>query len=297
MNRSELHEEGGERWTVKNNILSDGHSAIISLANAPSHKISGNKILRGGQIGIKGAGSGSIIRSNEIAYGNTERYCYSAACGLGEAGGVKFAANVRNTVFDHNVVHDNFGKGVHYDIDCSNNTASNNRIYDNARMGLHMELCYSGKIFGNVIYDNGYATPEEGAGLVVHASENIEIYGNTVAYNPGGIVVVNRDRPNHTLVHDVVVHNNTIISQDGYGALVWERSDGGDMFAPSADNRGRDNLYYYPVAENGRTRFAWDGPITRLAAFNATPGEERGRYLSTAEKDAVLAEKGIPARP
>lgn len=299
MNKPDVTAEGGDRWIVRNSTLTDGHSAIISLSNAPSHRIVGNKILRGGMLGIKGSGPQSIIRSNEIAYGNTELYCYAAACGLGEAGGVKFAAHVRDTVFDQNVVHDNFGKGVHYDIECSGNTASDNRIYDNARMGLHMELCYSGKVFGNVIYDNGSATPEDGkgVGLAIHASENIEVYDNVIAYNPGGIEVLGRDRVNHTLVHNVFVHDNTIIMQDGYTALLWRLAGGGDMFAPSANNRGSDNLYYYPVAENQKARFGWNGPILRLSAFNLTLGEERGRYLTGGEKDAVLTTNGIPARP
>lgn len=290
MNRFEVHETGGERWTVRNNVLSDGNSAILSLTNAPSHEIAGNRILRGGMLGIKGAGRGSVIRSNEIAYNNTERYCYDAICGIGATGGAKFASNVADTTFDQNVVHDNFGKGVHYDIDCSNNIASNNRIYDNARIGLNMELCYSGKAFGNVIYGNGYATPDgmRGTGILVNSCENTEIYDNVVANNPGGIAVITSGaRLNHELTHDVFIHDNTIISQAGTIALAWKGSV--DAFAPSANNLGADNRYYYPLAENGQARFAWDSTITQLSAFNATLGEERGAYLTTAEKDAILA--------
>jgi parallel beta-helix repeat protein len=294
MNRQELNETGGERWTVKNNVLSDGHAAIISLTNAPSHEILENRILRGGMLGIKGAGRGSVIRSNEIAYGNTELYCYDSNCGIGATGGAKFASDVADTIFERNVVHDNFGKGVHYDVECSNNIASKNRIYDNARVGLHMELCYSGKMFGNVVYGNGYATPDggRGTGILSTSSENIEIYNNVVAYNRGGIAVHGRSRPNHELTHNVFVHDNTIISLRGYPALVWNGS--GDVFTSLANNRGADNRYYYPVAENAYARFAWDGPIRRLTAFNATPGEQRGTYLTAAEKDTVLANRKIP---
>lgn len=295
MNRRELHEVGGARWTVKDSILSDAHSAIISLLNAPDHEIVGNKILRGGMLGIKGAGPGSIIRSNEIAYGNTERYCYDSVCGIGATGGAKFALDVRDTVFDQNVVHDNFGKGVHYDLGCSDNTISNNRIYDNARVGLHMELCYSGTMFGNTVFGNGYATPEKnaGTGIMVTSSENIEVYDNVVAYNPSGIVVQTRSRPGHEQTHDVFVHHNTIVSQAGYPALVWNGQD--DAFSVSANNRGSDNGYYYPVAENNDARFYWDGAIKRLDAFNSTQGEENGYYLTTAQKDAVLAEHEVPS--
>jgi parallel beta-helix repeat protein len=298
MNRQEVGELGGARWTVKNNVLSHGHSAIISLTNAPDHQILNNRILRGGMLGIKGAGPGSVIRSNEIAYGNTEHYCYNSICGIGGTGGVKFAAKVHDTVFDQNVVHDNFGKGVHYDMDCANNVASNNRIYDNARIGLHMELCLSGTMFGNVIYGNGYATPEgnAGTGLAVSTSVNVEAYDNVIVDNPGGILVRNSPREGHPEYypsHDVYIHDNTIISQDGYTALAWYGR--GEVILPTSNNRGANNRYYYGVRQNDNARFAWDGPIKRLPAFNATPGEEQGTYMSTAEKDAVLEEWQIPS--
>ena len=292
MNRPELHEVGGARWTVRDSVLSDAHSAIISLLNAPDHQIVGNKILRGGMLGIKGAGPGSIIRSNEIAYGNTERYCYDSVCGIGATGGAKFALNVRDTVFDQNDVHDNFGKGVHYDLGCSANVASNNRIYDNARVGLHMELCHSGTMLGNTVYRNGYATPgNSGAGILTSSSENIEIYDNVVAYNPGGIVVQTRSRPGHEQTHDVFVHHNTIVSRANYPALVWNGQD--SAFTVLANNRGSDNGYYYPIAENDSARFYWDGAIKRLDAFNGTQGEENGYYLTAAQKDTVLMEHRI----
>jgi len=296
MNRQEVGELGGARWTVKNSVLSDGHSAIISLTNAPDHQILNDRILRGGMLGIKGAGPGSIIRGNELAYGNTERYCYDSICGIGATGGAKFAADVHDTVFDQNVVHDNFGKGVHYDMGCANNVASHNRIYDNARMGLHMELCLSGTMFDNVIYGNGYATPEgtAGVGLAVTQSLNVEAYNNVIVDNPGGILVRSKPRPGfpeYDLSHDVFIHDNTVISQDGYTALAWYGR--GEVFEPSSNNRGANNRYYYGVRQNNNARFAWDGQITRLSAFNATPGEELGTYLSTAEKDAVLEERQI----
>jgi deazaflavin-dependent oxidoreductase (nitroreductase family) len=48
----------------------------------------------------------------------------------------------------------------------------------------------------------------------------------------------------------------------------------------------------YPVGAPQRI-----GVETALSAFNATPGDEDGRYLSESEKEAVMANKGIPANP
>jgi hypothetical protein len=124
---------------------------------------------------------------------------------------------------------------------------------------------------------------------------NVEAYDNVIVDNPGNILVRGRPRPGfpeYDLSHDVFIHDNTIISQDGYTALAWYGS--GEVFAPTSNNRGSNNRYYYGVRQNDNARFAWAGLIKRLSAFNATPGEEQGSYMTAAEVNAVLEQWQIP---
>jgi hypothetical protein len=104
------------------------------------------------------------------------------------------------------------------------------------------------------------------------------------------------------------VHHNhwygvwTILARDpSSGAnlgLDWRKAyAGGNLYNSAAGNRGYDNRYWYGSTEGSRQRFCWLGGITRLGAFNLTLGEERGRYLSDAEKQQVVSAKGIPAFP
>jgi len=44
-------------------------------------------------------------------------------------------------------------------------------------------------------------------------------------------------------------------------------------------------------------RFDWNARISRLADFNATPGEESGVYLKDTQKDSILTAAGMPTAP
>ena len=78
--------------------------------------------------------------------------------------------------------------------------------------------------------------------------------------------------------------------------MIWRKTYvGGNLYSRTANNGGHDNRYWYPVSEGSGHRFLWK--TKKLNAFRRTRGEERGRYLSDAEKDRVLAAKNIPADP
>lgn len=307
MNRTGRLQGGGGRWTVRNNVLTDAHGAILSIKNARGRLIADNEIARGGQIGIFGAGPGTAILGNDIHDNNTERFAYNAAYGIGETGGMKLAANVRDTVVAHNDIHDNYGHGIHYDINCLNNSIHHNRIYDNARLGVQYELCDGGEIYENVVFNNGWATPakEQGAGIRLLNSTDVEVHNNTLAWNAEGIGVYASDRAGteNDDVANVYVHHNTVFSQNGPTAaenglaLYWK--DGTGQLADAANNnRGENNLYWYPSDEGALHRFQWrTQQLAELSTFNTTPGEKEGSYMTMGEKDAVAAAVNIPASP
>ena len=290
-------EDAGSNWTVKNSTLAHAHGAIISLKNRcwrqcgpTGHSILNNRILFGGQIGVHGAASGSMISGNEIAYNNTERYCPNASCGIGETGGIKVTHNSDITV-SGNFVHDNFGHGVHFDENTASNTITDNRIYGNARMGIQYEISSDALIARNRVIGNGYHVYEtvNNHSINVLVSSNVEVTDNVVSGVSNGINVgaYNREGFDST-VSGVYVHDNTIIREKGT-ALTW--SDGNGSIAADPTNRGYSNDYWYPNREDGSARFEWGGrTFSKLSEFNATPGEEDGRYMSVAERDAALAE-------
>jgi parallel beta-helix repeat protein len=299
MNRMKREDVGYADWTLQNSELSDAHGAVVSLANATGLKVLDNEISRGGQLGIGGTGPGEIIRDNEVHDNNTEGF----DPGWG-AGGLKTAYASEVTV-DSNEFYGNAGNAIWFDIDCRNNTISSNRIHHNANLGILYEISDHGKIFGNVLWENGWAAPQWalGSGIGISNSRNVEVSDNILAWNADGIAVLSLDREGTSWddVRDVYVHDNTILATDypadpeGKFALAWLQGWSTQMFASTNNNRGANNKYWYPDTEGGSTRYEWRlTHYSRLAAFNSTPGEENGRYLTRGEKETVVTMAGIP---
>lgn len=310
---------GGSNWTIENNVLTDAHGAILSVKGAEDHQILNNEIARGGQLGIHNAGTGTVVKDNEIYDNNTESFCFvSRDCtlvtrkgrirrgtGIKEAGGIKIAGGTGNVLVDHNEVSYNRGNGIWFDVDTHDVMISDNTVDHNDRRGIHFEISRGGTIVGNTVYENGWLTPNhvEGSGIGISNSSEVEVYDNTLAWNADGIAVVGFEREGHELVHDVSVHGNTILSTgtqvEGDSkslALGWIQGWTDTMFDPSNANMGANNSYWFPSPEDSDTRYEWrHSEDNRLARFNDTPGEEHGRYLTQAEKDALVAAKSVPA--
>jgi parallel beta-helix repeat protein len=313
----------GSKWTIKNNTLTDAHGAILSVKDTTGHQILDNEIARGGQLGIHNVGNNSIIQGNYVHNNNTEWFCFRtpAACtnvatdgtvtigpGVLEAGGMKLAGWLRNVTVDENTVAHNKGNGVWFDVNTHDIAISNNRVHHNDRRGIFFEISDGARIFDNVLYENGWTTPShvDGAGIGIGNSSNVQVYSNTLAWNADGIAVVglNRDGTSWDRVHDVYVHDNAILAEDRPGdprnnfALAWLQGWSLQMFDPLNNNRGAYNSYWYPAPEGSWTRYEWrQTSYAKLAQFNATLGEEGGRYLTSSEKDAVVANKGLPTSP
>lgn len=312
----------GSNWNIENNILSETHGAVLSVRSGEAD-ILDNEISYGGQLGIHNPGDHSLVRGNYVHHNNTENFCIAVESCTGystdgnsrvsatlvESGGVKVAGRQSFVTVSSNEISGNHGNGLWFDVGTHNVTASSNRIHHNARRGVFFEISDGAKIFSNTIYENGWASSNEvnGSGIEVGNSSNAEVYNNTLAWNAAGIVVMsaNRSGTDYDLVHDVHVHDNTVLGAnsannlENHLALAWVQSHSSTtLLDPENNNWGAGNLYWYTSPEGSPERFRWGNKsISKLVDFNATPGEENGRYLTQAEKDSLVANRKIPAEP
>jgi len=261
-----------------------------------------NEIAFGGQLGMASSNtSGILIRGNWIHDNNTDHFNT-----FWEAGGLKMAQQT-NPVIDANEVSNNAGPGLWCDINCLNVTITNNRVHHNAMMGILFEISVGARICSNAIWSNGsgYNAWGFGAGIVVSSSANAEVCNNTLAWNADGISVASQNRPDTPPGGAVnnYVHDNVIAAQDNPNdpystlAMAWIMDWAGALFDPASNNRGANDAFWFPTPEVGYARYAWNGPRSTLADFVTTPGESNGRYLTTAQKDSLLAAAGIPTTP
>jgi parallel beta-helix repeat protein len=293
----------GESWTVEDCDLSYAHQANLRMSQGAGYVSQRNKLHHGGQMGMGGNNSSVQVLSNDIYANNIEEYKHSWA-----AGGMKLS-NGNTLVIDGNHFHHNHGNGLWTDVPNSpqNITISNNRVEHNEDHGIRFEVSTNGNIYGNTVWENGWVGG--GYGISLNASSSARVHHNTVAWNEGGINVnnplrtdVHPDEEAYNTVNDVEVDHNDIFQEEVAGsfALGWvvpANNPHANLYDPAANNRGYDNRYWYPTPEGSAGRYKWDNTLKGLGTFNATLGEEQGRYLSKAEKEQVVAAEGIPASP
>ena len=286
---------GTSGWVVQNNRLSDAHGAVISFRDATNVSLLNNDISRGGELGVHGSNASNvIIRGNRIYNNNTELFNTGW-----EAGGMKMAT-VSNVTVDSNEVDNNDGPGVWCDIDCTGVTITNNRIHDNGNSGIIYELSNSATVSGNNVWGNGWGWPDWawGAAILVQNSSNVDVVNNVVAWNADGVAVVSQNRGgNWTNQVNISVRDNALVGSGGGTLLGWFQDWNGVLYDQASNNRGANNRYWAAEPDGAWGRFEWAGPVSKLADFNPTPGEENGQYMSVAARDAVLTAAGVPTAP
>ena len=202
--------KGGSVWIIDGNEIRFNHGIGLHMAN--SRRVVNNYIHHNGQMGVGGSSSSALVENNEIAYNNTAGYN-----SYWEAGGTKFTFS-RYLTLRGNFVHHNDGPGLWTDIDNIDVLIESNRVEDNALSGIFHEISYRAVIRNNVASRNGTARPDpywvDGAGILVVASPDVEVYGNTLVDNWQGITGLDASRGSgaygsHTL-QNFYVHDNTV---------------------------------------------------------------------------------------
>jgi parallel beta-helix repeat protein len=218
-------EPGGDNWTLRDvNVHNNGWGGIYIGGN--NVKIIGGKVTDHAGLGIGDSKvTGTLVDGTEIA-----RNGFGESCGF-EAGGVKFVAvhtTVRNTF-----THDNFCKGLWWDINAANTLVEGNRVEGNWDEGIFYEISQDAVIRGNTVRRNGqhnYNAPGRngctwlwGGGITVPSSFNVEIYGNVLDGNCNGITGTQQDRTDSTppahLLKNLNVHDNIVNGSGSTGVV------------------------------------------------------------------------------
>jgi len=227
---------GGTRWTVRNNEIRYNWGAGIDFGSG--YRVIDNNVHHNRQIGIKGHGSGVLVDGNEIAY-NNYRDDYPPGW---EAGGTKFLQTT-NLVVRNNYVHDNHGSGLWTDHNNVGTVYEGNTVINNYGPGIFHEISYDAVIRNNRVEGNGFK--ESKSGIKISSSSNVEIYGNTLKNNNGGIYVSQKNRGSGSKgtfeVKNLWVHDNSITFSSGFHG--FRVHDGGDAYYNNKNNRFDRNNY------------------------------------------------------
>jgi len=254
--------------------LDVSYNANLGVRIGNRMRVTNSHLHHNATINIGGVGMGVLIEGNEIAFGN---WRFASDPGF-ESGGTKFV-KTDSLVVRNNYVHDNGGPGIWTDIDNVHVLVENNRVEANAREGIVHEIGYSAVIRNNSVTGNGTGDPYRGqgwlwnAGIGIHASRDVEVYGNTVSGNANGIVAVQQRRGAGRLgayvVENLWVHDNRITQGVGpagsLGVAAGAVQDVGDpAIFTSRNNRFQSNRY--TLGTTARP-FAWQNAARTAAEW------------------------------
>ena len=263
------------------------HNANVGVRIGTRMRVLRSNLHHNGTINVGGVGRAVVVDGIESSYANDG--CPNDP-GF-ESGGTKFVLTdslvVRNSFFHHNC-----GVGLWLDIDNINYVLENNRVEDNVREGICVEISYAGVIRNNQVARNGWPTdPYRGngwgwdAGIGVHASPNVEVYGNTLTENFNGIVGLQQARGSGTLgsyvLENLHVHDNTVYQRvapsnaDGgfAGAIVQDIGD--TSYFTSRNNRWANNTYF--IGGNPWP-FAWMNGIRTASQWQSFGNDVTGTF-------------------
>lgn len=260
------------------------------------------------QEGFNGHGNDILFLRTHIHHNNVARTVSSGW----EAGGGKIHGS--RIIFDSCESNHNGGPGLWADQWYASPFPANrnfndgwvyrkNRVHHNGEAGIMYEVSDGGTaltvIEDNIVWNNGNTNAgwHWAAGILISSSKNVEVRRNTLIANLDGISTLSQnraDKPGPTT--NVNIHDNVVIQ---YADVAGDSSDKsliafaqdwtGGMFDAASNNHGTANRYWSVYPEPRYGRFAWNGSQDTLAKLNATPAGGASTYLTTAEKDAIVA--------
>jgi parallel beta-helix repeat protein len=258
---------GTEGWIVRNSEIRLNSGAGIVVGN--DSKVIGSNLHHNGQTGIAGEGNGILIENNLIWANNIYGFDFKW-----EAGGLKLATS-DGVVLRGNHVYDNIGPGLWCDIGCRNVVYEGNTVERNHDPGIFYEISFNGTIRDNVVRHNGIgSTWFWGADILIAASQDVEVYGNTLTVSPGGcgIMLIDQGRPTESggkyKTRSDAVHENDMTFEGAAcagGASDTKPDDENFAIITDGNNRFDGNIYRVPRTSDearfpwGHEIFDWDG--------------------------------------
>ena len=235
------------------------------------------------QLGIGGSGDNVLVENNEIAYNNPVGEIMPGF----EAGGSKWT-NTNGSTIRGNYFHHNCGAAIWFDGSGNSNVLIENNISeDNWGVGIFMELFgANGVVRNNVVSRNtfgsagvicqntpgGESTGAGNGGIRINGAAGVEVYGNVLVDNDGGVSSTQDDRKASTGLY---VHDNTITWSVGWHGM---QKTGGtsDPFSAAANNRYENNDYHYNGSSS--TPFKWAGSDRTWTQWRGYGHDDTGTF-------------------
>jgi hypothetical protein len=266
--------DAGTGWTIANNwVIQNSHKGIrIECDNVT---LESNKFNNNGQLGLSAAGPGCsndtyidglVVETNRLDSNN------QAGWVRGFSAGAMKVVQSQNAVFTGNRAEGNLGNGLWWDIDNHGLVSTSDTAYNNDGSGFFYEISFDCTFVNPVSEGNGTDPSDalqNGAGIVISASDGCEVSGGRFVDNAHGIVLLLQDRSGDCGLslcptRDVSIHDNTVVQSTGKNGYVGAfKSDSLHLYFNNTFEcndytiTGAANVFYFQ--ETARTDGAWTG--------------------------------------
>lgn len=260
-------------WIVMNNAIHHNLQSGLLAGPGTGWQVKWNSVYANSKSGIQGYKChGGVFENNEL-YGNNP-----TNGGGGVEAGIK-VLGTSNLVIRNNYSHNNGGVGLWSDTNLSTVLIEGNTVDDNTRVGIWHEISYAAIIRNNTVRRNGVNVVGGWlvgvVGIAVSNSKNVEIYGNTVLDNRGGItgMMVETGYPDgaegHNILENLYVHDNLVRFPAGAtGKNGIDSSTGASLeWYTTRNNRYENNDYIVPSLTG--QWFAWQEAFKTWAQWQA----------------------------
>jgi parallel beta-helix repeat protein len=278
--------EHGKGWRIEGTEFRLNSGAGVEVGT--NGAIVGCRIHHNGQLGAAAGGTDILLEGNEIWANNIYGFDFNW-----EAGGVKITNSDRVTLRG-NHVHHNAGGGLWCDINCRNVTYEGNKVEYNAGAGIFHEISYAAVIRNNTLRQNNQADQPWfwGPEIGIAASQDVEVYGNSLTVRPGGraIMLIDQNRQIETGGIYKTQRNNVHDNDITYLGGGW--AGGASDTGPEAENfsiienggnRFDHNTYHVP--DGKPPQFVWGHTLLDFVGFQGN-GQERNGTLVSQEKSS-----------
>jgi hypothetical protein len=276
---------GAAGWTIENCEVRFNSGAGIGMGS--DGRVQGCAVHHNGQIGIVGRGQDLLIENNRIWANNTRDFDFTW-----EAGGVKIVVSA-GVVFRGNHVHDNVGPGLWCDINCRDVVYEGNVVEHNHDAGIFHEISYQAAIRRNVVRHNGFGHRKWfwGPDVLVAASQDVEVYDNTLTVSAGGcgIMLIDQGRddqvranrgPVYKTRNNKIHDNETTFEGPPCSGGASDVKPGHENFAiiTEGNNVFDRNVYRVPRGA-GPARFVWGHAVFDWEGLRAKGVEQNGQLV------------------
>ena len=203
-----------------------------------------------------------------------------------------------------NYVHDNLGLGLWFDTDNINCVIEGNRCINNLYTGIQYEISYAGLIRNNVVHDTFVANPPSGqvfnvpasngaygqSAIVVAASPNTEVYGNSVrsGYQGGGgtIEVLQQNRGTGAYgpykCSNINVHDNDItLTSTAFLPVAFSCDYNQSIYYAKYNGVCFNNNHYHLPVGNYLGSFIYNGNYWTFTAYQNGSGQDVGGSIDS----------------